>query len=111
MFDILKARLEQGYKTIEYPGSMPALPDRFKGLPVIDSTKCTYGCRQCSEVCPTDAIISEEGKLKIDLGKCIFCNECSLACPEGAISFTNEFRISARKREDLVITHPLVPSQ
>jgi Ni,Fe-hydrogenase III small subunit/Pyruvate/2-oxoacid:ferredoxin oxidoreductase delta subunit len=102
MFDILKVRLGQGYSTIKYPGTIPALPERFRGLPAIDSAKCPDGCRQCVEVCPTEAIISEEGKLKIDLGKCIFCNECALACPQGAINFTNEFRISARRKEDLI---------
>jgi Ni,Fe-hydrogenase III small subunit/formate hydrogenlyase subunit 6/NADH:ubiquinone oxidoreductase subunit I len=105
MFDILKARFGQGYRTIKYPGTMPSLPERFKGLPVINSGKCPDSCQECVEVCPTDAIISEGGKLKIDLGKCIFCNECALACPEGAINFTNEFRMSARKREDLIVVN------
>lgn len=103
MFDILKARFDQGNRTIKYPGTMPVLPERFRGLPVIDQDKCRDSCRECTEVCPTDAIIHEQGKLRIDLGKCIFCNECALACPEGAISFTKEFRMSVRKREDLVI--------
>ncbi len=103
MFNILKARFYQGNKTIKYPGTLPALPERFRGLPVIDSDKCPKGCNQCFEVCPTDAIIPTKEKLKIDLGKCIFCNECVLACPDGAINFTGEFRMSARKREDLII--------
>ncbi|HLF06510.1 MAG TPA: NADH-quinone oxidoreductase subunit NuoB, partial [Thermoplasmata archaeon] len=37
-----------------------------------------------------------------DLGRCLFCTDCVDACPEGAVSHSNEHRLSARRREDLV---------
>lgn len=104
MFNILKSRLMQGHKTIKYPSQVPVLPEKYKGFPVIDPVKCPDNCRSCAEVCPTDAVINKDGKTAIDLGKCIFCNECAIVCPEKAINFTKEFRISARNREELFIS-------
>jgi Ni,Fe-hydrogenase III small subunit len=40
--------------------------------------------------------------LRIDLGRCLFCTECSQACPEGAIRYSQEHRLATRTREDLV---------
>ena len=37
------------------------------------------------------------------MGRCLFCTDCIEACPEGAVRFTDEYRLSARTREDLVI--------
>lgn len=105
MLNILKARLMQGYKTVNYPVQIPVLPEKFKGLPVIKPDKCPEGCRNCSNICPTGAIINSSGQFGIDLGRCIFCNECAVVCPEQAINFTKEFRMSSRKREDLLINN------
>ena len=101
MLGIILARLRQGHRTIGYPGQAPALPDRLRGLPVIDATKCPDGCRACAEACPTDAI-AVDGGLRLDLGRCLFCTECVEACPEGAIRYSQEYRLATRTREDLV---------
>lgn len=42
------------------------------------------GCGRCAENCPTRAISIDEG-WKVDLGRCIFCMDCSMVCPEGCI--------------------------
>jgi len=42
--------------------------------------------------------------LRIDLGRCLFCAECSNACPEGAIRFTPEYRLATSNRNDLLLT-------
>jgi Ni,Fe-hydrogenase III small subunit len=39
----------------------------------------------------------------LDLGACLFCPVCSEACDQGAIRFTNDFRLAARMRSDLVL--------
>jgi Ni,Fe-hydrogenase III small subunit len=41
--------------------------------------------------------------VRIDMGRCLFCTECSTACPQQAISFTNEYRLAARTRQDLIV--------
>jgi Ni,Fe-hydrogenase III small subunit/NAD-dependent dihydropyrimidine dehydrogenase PreA subunit len=97
------ARFHQGHRTTAYPKSLPTLPDRFRGRPTIDPSRCPKDCRSCSEACPTGAI-STDGELRIDLGRCLFCTECSDACPDEAISFTTEFRMATRERSDLVLS-------
>jgi Ni,Fe-hydrogenase III small subunit/ferredoxin len=103
MLQVSLARLHQGHRTMAYPAQEPTLPDRFRGLPVVDASKCPDGCRQCTEACPTNAITFDEGKLRLDLGRCLFCIDCVEACPEGAIRYTQDYRLATRKREDLIL--------
>src|SRR5438093_4635334 len=103
MLRVSLARLKQGHRTIRYPAEAPALPDRFRGLPVLDSSKCPDGCRACVEACPTDAITFGSEGLQLDLGRCLFCSDCTQACPEGAIRYTTDYRLATRTREDLVL--------
>jgi len=102
MLRILLARAQQGHRTSAFPDEPPVLPDRFRGLPVLDPSRCADGCRACAEACPTGAI-SADGGLRLDLGRCLFCAECVQACPEGAIAFTTEYRLAARTRDGLVL--------
>jgi Ni,Fe-hydrogenase III small subunit/ferredoxin len=102
MLQVLLARFKQGHRTVSYPAEVPALPDRFRGLPVVDLSKCPDGCRACAEACPTDAIAINDGGFRLDLGRCLFCTDCAEACPEGAIGYRPEHRLAVRKREDLV---------
>jgi Ni,Fe-hydrogenase III small subunit/formate hydrogenlyase subunit 6/NADH:ubiquinone oxidoreductase subunit I len=101
MLKILRARRHQGHRTMAFPeGPAPSLPERFRGRPEIDAGRCRDGCRACSEACPTATIRIEDG-VHLDLGRCLFCDECRLACPEGAFLHGNDYRLAARNREDL----------
>jgi formate hydrogenlyase subunit 6/NADH:ubiquinone oxidoreductase subunit I len=99
MMNVLATALKQKKWTIDYPKGEPVLPERFRGLPVLDPAKCGSNCHACVEACPTGAL--KEG-LIIDLGRCLFCNQCVRVCPDGAISFSSEFRMAARTRGDLI---------
>jgi Ni,Fe-hydrogenase III small subunit/ferredoxin len=101
MYKALFSRLRQKNRTVPYPKKEPVLPDRFRGLPKIDRTKCPSGCRVCQEACPTDAIVQGANGPDIDLGKCLFCQDCQNACPQQALSFSNDYRLSATRRDDL----------
>src|SRR5215831_2021218 len=103
MLQIGLARLRQGRRTIAYAADAPVLPDRFRGLPLVDSSKCADGCRACAEACPTDAIAINEGKLRLDLGRCLFCTDCVEACPTGAIRYSQDHRLATRTRDDLIL--------
>jgi Ni,Fe-hydrogenase III small subunit/NAD-dependent dihydropyrimidine dehydrogenase PreA subunit len=102
MFDLLKARFRQGHQTSSFPRGPVQLPDRFRGRPIVDASKCQEGCRACADACPTQAISREP--LRIDLGACLFCTLCQDACPEGAIVYTPDHRLAARSRADLVVS-------
>lgn len=102
MLKILLARVRQGHRTIRYPPVVPTLPDRYRGLPAVDSSRCQEGCQACVESCPTAAITAAPGRIALDLGSGVFCSNCSEACPTGAIAFTREFRMATRRREELL---------
>lgn len=104
MLDVIRARMQQGHRTIAYPAQEPTLPDRLRGLPVIDASKCPADCRACAEACPTDAIRIDDKGLRLDLGRCLFCTDCTDTCPKEAIHYTPEYRLATRTREDLVLT-------
>jgi Ni,Fe-hydrogenase III small subunit/formate hydrogenlyase subunit 6/NADH:ubiquinone oxidoreductase subunit I len=104
MFGVVRERTRQGYRTSGYPLELPVLPDRFRGRPELDASKCREGCRACAEACPTDAVLGDgPGTLRIDLGRCLFCTECVDACPEGAIRNTREHQMATRARQDLIL--------
>jgi Ni,Fe-hydrogenase III small subunit/NAD-dependent dihydropyrimidine dehydrogenase PreA subunit len=111
MLKILLARFQQGHRTSSYPLAAPSLPDRFRGAPALDPAKCVAGCTKCIEACPTDALGRGAGSqsLELDMGRCLFCTDCTTACPEGAISFTSEYRLGARAREHLVVRGEFEP--
>jgi Ni,Fe-hydrogenase III small subunit/Pyruvate/2-oxoacid:ferredoxin oxidoreductase delta subunit len=103
MIEVIRARLRQGYRTMAYPDAAPPpLPERFRGRPRIDASKCPDGCARCAEACPTGAIDLRDGP-RIDLGRCLFCTDCAKACPEGALHYSPDHRLSVRRREDLVV--------
>ncbi len=107
MWEIVKTRFQQGYRTSDYPNGPSGLPDRFRGRPAVSGKPCAEGCTACVESCPTQAIrTSEDHKVSLDLGRCLFCTECVSACPEGIISYTTDHRMAARKREDLILSGP-----
>jgi Ni,Fe-hydrogenase III small subunit/ferredoxin len=104
MLRIIRERVRQGQRTIAYPASdPPALPDRYRGLPILDESKCPDGCRECAHACPTEAITRDEHGLCLDLGRCLFCTDCAEACPEEAIGYSRDFRLATRTRGDLVL--------
>lgn len=102
MFDLLRTRLQQGHRTIPFPAKAPTLPDRFRGLPAIDETKCQDGCQACIDACPTGALFKQPD-LRLDLGRCLFCTDCVTACAVGAIQHTQDYRLAVRQRSDLVV--------
>lgn len=97
MLKNIKILLHQGKQYIP-DLTQTVVPGIFRGKPeisheIIDSNALV-------DICPTNAINSNP--ISIDLGKCIFCGECSIAYPN-KIKFTKDYKISSNIREDLII--------
>jgi Ni,Fe-hydrogenase III small subunit/NAD-dependent dihydropyrimidine dehydrogenase PreA subunit len=60
---------------------------------------CPARCDDCVAHCPTEAI--QVRPLTLDLGACTFCGLCEEHCQARAITFTSDFRLSARSKQDL----------
>ncbi|NVN93247.1 MAG: 4Fe-4S binding protein [Desulfuromonadales bacterium] len=103
MLRAILARCHQGHRTMAYPEAPQPVPPRFRGLPRLDSSCCDKVCRVCAESCPYGAL-SSDGTLALDMGKCLFCGECSEVCSREAITFTTDARLASRTREGLTVT-------
>lgn len=71
----------------------------FRGRPVIEEMTDAEKKEVC-RICPVKAIDRNSGA--IDLGRCVFCRECSFLLPE-KIRFTNDYRIASNHRSGLII--------
>jgi Ni,Fe-hydrogenase III small subunit/Pyruvate/2-oxoacid:ferredoxin oxidoreductase delta subunit len=97
--DVLNVKASQGKQFV--PDVRTANPIGFRGLPVIHGGACQEGCNACAASCPTTAI--ELKPLGLDLGRCVFCDECARACPQDKIKFTSGYRMASRTADGLVI--------
>jgi Ni,Fe-hydrogenase III small subunit/ferredoxin len=76
------------------------LPEIFRGRPEL--SECDEEtARELEKMCPTKAISASP--FSLDMGRCLFCGECARRAPQ-AIRFTNDYRIGASRREDLIVT-------
>ena len=79
MWRIIKARIAQGHRTLKYPGQEPVFPERFRGKPIV-----------------------KDG-IEIDLGKCLFNEDIKKSYPQGALVYSQDYRMAVSKRGDLVL--------
>jgi Ni,Fe-hydrogenase III small subunit/formate hydrogenlyase subunit 6/NADH:ubiquinone oxidoreductase subunit I len=84
-----------------------ALSPRGEGVPpLLPSTPVRK--KQGQDALATEAHRGQDARdaddtLTIDLGRCLFCTDCTDACPTGAIEFTSEHRMATRTRDALVV--------
>lgn len=109
MWNLLRSRVKQGQRTLAFPDGDVALPDRFRGAPLLDASRCREGCEACIEACPTEALAVDAQGPRLDLGRCLFCAECVESCPEGAVRFGRDHRMATRGRDDLVVREQAIP--
>ena len=103
MWKLMRARASQGHRTQALSELEAALPDRYRGAPVLEPARCRNGCAACVEACPTEALAVDADGPRLDLGRCLFCAECVAQCPEGALQFSQDPRMATRRREELVV--------
>lgn len=100
MLDLLRTRLKQGTRTSGFPKQAPEFPERFRGRPAFDASRCGDGCRECARSMPS-GLIHLDPTPAMDVGACLFSPEEAAMCPDGAVSFTREFRMASSTREGL----------
>ncbi len=88
MLRALKERLTiQGYRTISYPDGPVVLPERFRGYPTISDRLSNDEVEACVNACPWQALQAPNGKLAVDMGRCLFCADCPASA---GVSFAND---------------------
>lgn len=103
MLDWIRTRLQQGIRTSRFPRDGVDFPARFRGRPVRDPAGCGNGCRQCAARAPSTFLkVAPQGLVQLDVGACLFSPEEAAACPDGAITYSRDYRMAASTRDALV---------
>ena len=100
MFDFLRVLLRQGRRTLAFPGRAVELPERFRGLPVLDVDDC--GAPQ-----PLPSQLSSAtsgGRPAIDVGACLFAPEEAACTAAGRVSYSRDYRLASSTRDGLIAT-------
>jgi len=93
VLDLIRNRLRQGMRTLSYPKEPAlALPERFRGRPSRDPSRCVGDCPACAGRTPP----------ALDLGACLFSPEEAAACAQGAVGYTRDHRMAVTSRDALV---------
>ncbi|MEI6048473.1 MAG: NADH:ubiquinone oxidoreductase [Bacteroidota bacterium] len=102
MLQTLKILYHQGKQYI--PDLRKAkIPGIFRGRPEISFEEVDPVA--LADVCPTNAIMTDP--VRIDMGRCTFCGECSRLFP-GKVKFTTDYKLSVNERERLIIVEGAV---
>ncbi len=94
-----------GRVTLPYPAKALPLPEKFRGRPIFNATKC-IGCAGCANNCPAREIlvydVCQEVRILQYLGRrCTYCGRCADVCPEKAITMSMEFENGTNQISDL----------
>lgn len=97
--------LKAGRVTLPYPVKARPVPEKFRGRPVFDASKC-IGCAGCANNCTARAILvfdpcQELRILKYVGSRCTYCGRCAEICPEKAITMSQDFELATNAQGDL----------
>ncbi len=97
--------LKAGRVTLPYPAQPRPTPERFRGRPIFDATKC-IGCAGCANNCPAREIlvydVCQELRILKYLGRrCTYCGRCADVCPEKAITMSKDFETATNTIGDV----------
>lgn len=110
MLDFLRTRWAQGTRTSPFPAEVPDFPERFRGRPVLDRSRCLENCLGCLDETPSSLLqVGADGRATLDIGACLFSPEEAAGCRHGAITYTTDHRLAARSRGDLATSSGEIP--
>jgi hydrogenase-4 component H len=94
-----------GRATLPYPLGPDVPPERFRGRPVFDATRC-IGCAGCANNCPAREILVYDPEQEVRVVKyigrrCTYCGRCADLCPEKAITMSREFETATNAIGDI----------
>jgi Ni,Fe-hydrogenase III small subunit len=100
MFEFLKARWRQGTRTSPFPRGGVDLPERFRGLPVLQP----HVASAAPAAMPATGFVARQhgGQDALDVGACLFSPEEAADFAAGTIAFSGEHRMASSTREGLV---------
>lgn len=91
MLNLMRKIATTGTVTKSWDTMLPPVCSR--GEVQIQSLKCC-DCKQCYDVCPTQAITMNRGVPVIDQKACIFCGRCVDKCSVGCLEQTNNYKLA-----------------
>lgn len=96
--------------TLQYPDHRPELAPRYRGLPIVDISKC-IGCLMCERICPNQLIKIKTSRrpdkrlnidsFTMDYALCMLCNMCEEVCPTDAIVLEGGYELAGVGRDQL----------
>ncbi|MGH7459712.1 MAG: hypothetical protein ACREMA_01630, partial [Longimicrobiales bacterium] len=98
MFDLIRTRLQQGMRTVPFPGGATDLPERFRGLPVLSPRLCEDPVQLPSALVTANA----QGQPIADVEACLFSPEEAACTAAGTIEFTRDYRMATSSRDALL---------
>jgi Ni,Fe-hydrogenase III small subunit len=98
MPDFLSTRLRQGTRTTPFPDGAAELPERFRGLPVLNPAACGAPRPLPSRLLTR----GPDARPGLDVGACLFSPEEAVCTDGGEIRFTRDYRLAASTREGLL---------
>lgn len=102
--------LREGVVTSRYPRRHDGYGTGFRASVAVASVTATEPpILSAVAACPTGAVTSDSGQVRLDRGRCILCGRCVEVCPE-LFRFDAGFETSVERREALVVPE-LVPGQ
>ena len=87
MLRIIKERLHQKYRTLDYPNRQPTLSPRYLGRPELAQVSCG-SCRACYAACPAGALLPTAGAARAYSGVSV-------------ASYQNQISVQAASREGI----------
>ncbi|HUJ73212.1 MAG TPA: 4Fe-4S binding protein [bacterium] len=92
-----------------YPYRVRPAPARLRGKLLWDESKCD-GCKLCVRDCPARAIevevvdrAAKKYSYRYRVDRCIYCAQCVVSCPEGALSMSStEYHLASTDKSTFI---------